>query len=155
MTSILFLACMLMVGCAHGDDRDVLSTIPTAAANAVRARAGAVTITRVSRETGDRYEASWYVDGKRHEATVSAAGALLAYEVEVDEAQVPIAVRDTVHRALGRGARYERQLDGSYEAERVIDNRETEIRVAPDGRLLEREEAAADDDDDDDGSDDD
>jgi len=133
---------LLVVGCAGGlaEDRGTLDNVPKAAAASLQQQAAGMAIQRVEHETErgvETYEATWYAGGVRHEAKVSADGKLLELEVEVVERDVPAAVRATAERALGQsGAKYERQLDGSYEAEIVVDGKEREVAIDASGKLI-------------------
>lgn len=133
---------LLVVGCAGTGEHGTLDTIPKPAAEALRVEAGGVAIEKVERELEggvELWEATWVANGRRHEAKVSAAGVLVEYEVEVPAAEVPPAVRATAVRELGVGARYERLMDGTYEAEIVVAGKEREVVIGVDGQLVGRE----------------
>lgn len=152
MTRVLA-ACVLWVGCAGVEERSTLDTIPKAAAATVRQQARGVAIHKIDREQEagqEVYEAVWYVAGKKHEAKVTATGVLLELEVEVAEAEVPAAVRVTVEKELGSGAKYVRLKDGSFEAEKTASGKQRELVVGGDGRVVGREQEDDDDEEDDD-----
>jgi hypothetical protein len=122
------LGLVALMACAGSEDRSTLDSIPKAAAQAVRTQAHGMTVTKVEREIegGEEvFEAVWFEQGARHEAKVTASGKLLELEVEVADAAVPAAVKETAARQLGTGATYVRLLSGNYEAE--LKHREIEI----------------------------
>ena len=122
---------------------DTLASIPSAASAALQRAAGDAKIEKVERE-GDLYEASWYVDGLEHEASVTAAGELIEREEEVPSSQVPAVVRALAIAKLPQSTsiKFVKLMNGNYEAEAG----EHEIVVTPDGRLV----GSGDDDEDDD-----
>jgi len=149
-----WLVILVLAGCGtaattstHGD---TLSSIPSAARNALERVAGGAKIEKVERE-GEMYEASWHVGGLEREAAVTAQGKLVEMEEEVASTQVPPVVRAAAVARLAnaQSIKFVKLMTGNYEAEAIIDGREHEITLAPDGKQIE--DAEEDDDDDDDG----
>jgi hypothetical protein len=97
------------------------------------------------------YEASWLVDGKKHEAEVTADGVLLELEESVDSDKVPEAVRTAAGKALpgDQKLRYEKHTIVLYEVKGKVDGKNKEIAINPGGKIAGQEE-----DDDDDKEDD-
>ena len=147
-----FVVLVILIGCAGGDERGTLESVPKAAAQALRTRSGGVALNKVDREVEggvEMWEATWFENGRKHEAKVNAAGVVVEHEVEVPEAEVPPAVRATAETAVGKGAQFVRHMTGNYEAELVVGGKEKEVMIAPDGTIV-----GGDGDDDDDGDDD-
>ena len=133
---ILFLVACGSASKAH---HDTLDSIPSAARAALERQAGGAKIERVEREReGGRelYEATWQVDGLEREAAVTASGELVEYEEEVPSAQVPGAVRAAAIVKLPNASsiKFIKLLSGNYEAEAIVDGREEDVTLAPDGR---------------------
>ena len=128
---VWLIALLAACGSAASTHRDTLDSIPNAAAAALRRAAGDAKIEKVERE-GELYEASWYVDGLEHEASVTAAGELIEREEEVPSAQVPSIVRAVAIAKLPQSTsiKFVKLMNGNYEAE-VGDH---EVIVTPEGR---------------------
>jgi len=139
-----------LVGCAGSTDENkgALDTLPKPAAAALQQRAGGAPIEQTHREVEggkEYYEGVWHVNGARHEVKVTADGTVVEVEEEVAADQVPAAVRATAERELGQKvATFERQMDGSYEAEVVVNGKEKEVRIGTDGSVLPPDEDAED-----------
>ena len=135
------LAIILLVACGTtartAPPRDTLDSIPSAAAAALRRAAGAATIEKVERD-GETYEATWHVDGLQREAEVTAEGELVDLEEEVPSDQVPPQVRAMAIVKLpnAQSLRFIRLKSGNFEAEAMIDGREQDITMSPDGREI-------------------
>ena len=129
-----------------------LDSIPQPASAALRRAAGDAKIEEIERE-GDAYEASWHVGGLEREAVVSASGELVKMEEEVPSTQVPPAVRAAaiIKLANAQSMKFVKLQSGNFEVEAMVDGKEHEVTLAPDGRDV-RGDA---DDDDDDGDHDD
>jgi hypothetical protein len=115
-----------------------LDSIPKAAAAALERAAGGAKIESVERE-GETYEATWHVDGLEREAEVTASGELLELEEEVRSEQVPSTVRAMALVKLpnAQSIKFNRLKSGNYEAEAMIDGKEHEIKMTPDGREID------------------
>lgn len=156
---LLGLGMLGVVGCAGGqEDRGTLEAVPRAAAAALHERSGGG-VRRVERELEggvEMWEGSWLdAAGRRHELKVTADGRVVEHEVEVAEGEVPAAVRATAVRVLGAGASYVKVVTtGNYEAERIVEGKERDVMIAPDGRVVGDEGEAGEGGDHGDGGDD-
>ena len=151
---------LLVVGCGTAattsTHRDTLDTIPRAAAQALERLAAGAKIERVAREREggvELYEATWQVNGLEREAAVTASGEVVELEEEVESANVPALVRAAAITRLpgAQSIKFVKLQSGNYEAEAMIDGRESDVTLAPDGREVGDND---DDDGDDDGDDD-
>jgi len=140
-----------------------LDQVPAAAREAILKEAGKNTIKEIEEETENGrtlYEAEWEVEGKETEVTVTPDGKIVAREVELTLKEVPRAVRRTIRKEAAGSKVKEVEAETRngrtvYEAEWREGDKEIEIKVAPDGKLLAREVEEDDDDDADDNGDDD
>jgi hypothetical protein len=98
------------------------------------------------------YEAAWIAGGRKHEAAVTAEGALVEREEVVGLDELPRAVRAVVAERFPPDARLqiEKTMIVVYEIEVRINGRETELYVLPTGHV----HASGEDDDEDDDEDD-
>jgi len=144
---------------AGGDEKEVaLDQVPAPVRATILKEAGTNTIDEIEKETENgvtMYEAEWKVDGKEVEIKVTPDGKIVAREKEVTIDQVPDAARKTILKeAAGNKIEEieEETKNGvtTYEAEWHEGDKEIEIKVAADGKLLDREVEDKDDDDDDD-----
>jgi predicted aspartyl protease len=126
---------LVACGSAAPARRDTLASIPKAAAAALERAAGGAKIESVERDGGN-YEATWHVDGLEREAEVTASGELLELEEEVRSEQVPSTVRAMALVKLpnAQSIKFSRLKSGNYEVEAMIDGKEHEITMTPDGR---------------------
>ena len=130
---------LILVACGSQGPTTTLDSIPKAAAAALERQAGGAKIERVDREREDGrevFEATWHVDGLEREAAVTASGELVDYEEEVPSAQVPSAVRAAAIVKLPNASSIKFSIlkSGNYEAEAIVDGRETDVTLSPDGR---------------------
>jgi hypothetical protein len=130
-----------------------LDQVPAPAREALSKLAGGAQITKVEKEDENGvevYEATWTVDGKKHEGKVKADGTPFNEEdEEADEKvtldQVPAKVREALTKLAG-GAKItsieKGNMDGAigYEAEWMVNGRKVEAAVTTDGTLLGTEE---------------
>lgn len=128
--------------------------IPNAVSATAKRLAGETPIERIVKEHEEGaivYEATWHVDGLEREATIAGDGRLIDLEEELAGTAVPEPVRvtATAKLAVASGIKFVKHSSGNWEAEVVVDGKEREVVVAPDGKVLE------DDDDDDDDDDED
>lgn len=128
--------------------------VPPAVTSTVRSHAGAAEY-NVQRDGNDRYEASWRDGDLERELVVTHDGKLLELEIEMREADVPAAVRETAKRELPVSAKlkYVKLSGDRYEVETIVDGREREVMIAASGAVVGRGDD--DDDDEDEGDDDD
>jgi len=146
---------IVLVACGTtGTNTAARDAVPNAVNATAKRLAGETPVERIVKEhEGGEivYEATWHVNGLEREATINAAGTLIDLEEEVAVGQVPEPVRAsaTAKLAVNSGIKFVKHSSGNWEAEVVVDGREREVVVAPDGKVL-----GNDDDDDDDGDDD-
>ncbi|MCH8804501.1 MAG: PepSY-like domain-containing protein [Planctomycetes bacterium] len=144
----------------EGDDEDdlTLDQVPGPARAALLRLAGDAKIVEVEREKEHGvvvYEAAWVVNGTKHEAEVTADGALIETEQTIPVDQAPAAVRAAIAKRFGNAkVVVEKTMIVIYEVEGKIGGKNVELVVFPTGRI--HEEGGHDDGDDgDDGDDDD
>jgi uncharacterized membrane protein YkoI len=118
-----------------------LQQVPPAARTALLKFAGGAKITEVEREKKHGvtfYEAEWQVDGREHEAKVTADGDLMELEVEVDAKDVPAVVRRAAEKTFPGGAKleYERKTVILYEIECKVGGKEREVLLTPAGKAV-------------------
>jgi hypothetical protein len=142
--------------------REVLTLqhLPRAVQDTLRAVAGGAPLghfERGSKHGVTVYEAAWSAGGARHEAEVTADGALLELEEIVTVDAVPVAVGDAIaqHFGIDTKVAVAKKTIVLYEVETRIDGLEHELLVLPTGRVLDRHDDDGDDDDGDDDDDDD
>jgi len=140
----------------HDDDDLKLEEIPAPARAALRRLAGGATIVEVEHEREHGvlvYEAAWMTGGRKHEAAVTADGALIELEEVVRVDELPRAVRAAVAEHFPPDARLhvEKTMIVVYEIEAKVNGREMELHVFPTGRV---HEGASEDDHDEDEDDD-
>ena len=148
-------AVVSLAAVADDEERSSLDAIPAAARAAILQEAGGNAITGVEQETEDgvtRYEAEWTANGVEHEVAVLADGALVETEEVVTLAQVPAAVRATIEKEFGKGAKVavEKKMVVLYEAEGKSHGEGKEIVILPSGRVhgtAQANDAAEEDDD--------
>lgn len=122
------------------DEATALDRIPAKAREALLKHAKGAKITEVEREKVHGvvfYEAEWTVDGREHEAKVTADGALVELEEEVDAKDVPVAVRKAAAKAFPKKAKltFERKMIVIYEVEAKVDGKEREVLILPSGEI--------------------
>jgi len=123
----------------EGEEEVSLDQIPAAARQALLAAAGGAKIVEVERETEHGlvlYEAEWIADGRKHEAEVTAEGALVELEEDVSADEVPAAVKRAAAKLFPPGAKleYEKKTIIVYEVEAKINGKEREVLLTPAGR---------------------
>jgi uncharacterized membrane protein YkoI len=139
-------AVSIVAGAAQNKDRALtLEQLPAPVRATILQETGDGTIKEIMRETeGGKtlYEAEWIAGGRTCEIEVTSDGALMEREEEVDAADVPDAVKSVAARRFPAGARvvYVKKMIVLYELEAEIDGKETEILVAPTGRVYEDDE---------------
>jgi len=147
-----------------GEEKDkplTLDQVPAAVKATIVKEAAGADIKKIEKENENGkvvYEAEFLRGGKTTEVKVASGGTLLSTEVELSLDEVPAPVKATILKEA-KGAKIkevEKETKGAtitYEAEFEADGKEVEIQVAPDGKLLGREDAEKDDDEDDDDED--
>jgi hypothetical protein len=98
-------AVVMLVGCARPTPRPLsLRSVPRVVAEAIEREAAGDAISKIAWdpdvETG-RVDATWYVDGVRHELTVDVTGRVVDRGVEVEAARVPAIVVEQGRRVYG------------------------------------------------------
>jgi hypothetical protein len=131
---------LVLVGCGSASttsNQHTLDSIPKAAAAAIERAAAGAKIESIERE-GDNYEATWHVDGLEREAEVTGTGELLELEEEVTSEQVPSTVRAMAIVKLpnAQSIKFIKLKSGNFEAEAMIDGREQDVTMTPDGREI-------------------
>ena len=146
---------IVLVACGTAGTNTVAErdAIPNAVNATAKKLAGDAPIDRIVKEHENGalvYEATWHVNGLEREATIDGAGKLIDLEEEVVVGLVPAPVRATAEAklAVASGIKFVKHSDGNWEAEVVVDGREREVVIGPDGKELR-----GDDDDDDDDED--
>jgi hypothetical protein len=139
----------------ESEEKVSLDQLPPAVKATILEEAKGGAIEQIGREReGDKtvYEAEWTVGGQKHDAKVSAEGALIELEEDVSPEDVPAAVRAVAAKKFPANAQveYERKMIVLYELEAEIDGREIELLVGPTGHVYERDEEDEDGDEDDD-----
>jgi uncharacterized membrane protein YkoI len=93
---------------------------------------------------GVHYEVTKRIDGKEAEVLVDASGKVVNWELEVDAAKVPEAVRKAAETAAGGTVTmYEEISDGAkkviaYHVKKDEDGKKWKIAISPDGKVQER-----------------
>ena len=144
----------------EGDDEDELTIdqVPEPARGALLKLAGDAKIIKAEREREHGvliYEAEWMANGTKHEAAVTADGALIEIEEIIPAETAPAAVRTAIAKHFGPNAKVvvEKTMIVVYEVEAKIDGEEKELLIFPTGRVHEDRNGDRDDDDDDDDDD--
>jgi uncharacterized membrane protein YkoI len=144
----------------EGDDEDdlALRDVPEPVRAALHKAAGGARIAAVSRERERGvlvYEAAWHDRGLKHEAAVTADGALLELETTIPLDQAPAAVQAAIAKHFGPDVKVvvEKKMIVVYEAEAKIDGKEHEILIFPTGQVHDAQDGDDDEDDDDDDDD--
>jgi hypothetical protein len=131
-------------------DKEVKITIdqvPAPAKKTILAEAGKNKIVEIEKETEDGgvfYEAKWLINKKAVEIKVTPDGKLVEKEFEISMNQVPESARKTIQKEAGSAKikEIEKVLAGGkefYEAEWKVGNKKIEVKVAPNGKLLDKE----------------
>ena len=141
------------------EDEVSLDRLPPAVKATILREAKGAAIKQIEREReGGKivYEAEWTADGHKHEAKVSAEGALIELEETVSPKAVPAAVKAVAAEKFPANVKveYERKTIVLYELEVEIDGREIEVLVTPTGHVYEDDDDDDHDHDDDDEEDD-
>jgi uncharacterized membrane protein YkoI len=143
------------------DEGDLtIGQVPQPARAALLKLAGPAEITEAEQEKEDGvlvYEAEWVLKGAKHEAAVTADGALIEIEETIPPEAAPAAVRAAIAKHFGPNAKVviEKKMVVVYEVEARVDGKERELLVFPTGRVHEEDDDDDHDDDDDDDDDDD
>jgi hypothetical protein len=125
-----------------------MADLPTAVQATIKSTAGKGTITKTVRETEKDgsvlYEVAYTIGGRKYEAEVSPAGKLLVVDEQIELKEAPKAVQNTIvkHVADGKIIKIEKASKGRevfYETEFTRGDKEHEVKVAPDGKLLASE----------------
>ncbi|MBN2559608.1 MAG: PepSY-like domain-containing protein [Phycisphaerae bacterium] len=122
------------------DEAIPLDRVPPKAREALLKCANGAKFTEIERETIRGvvfYEAEWMIDGREHEAKVTADGALVELEEAVDAKDVPASVREAAAKAFPKSAKlkFEKKMIVIYEVEAKVDGKEREILISPCGKV--------------------
>ncbi len=138
-------------GADDAEEVIAIDQVPAKAREALLKHANGARFTKIERERVRDivfYEAEWMVDGREHEAKVTADGALVELEEVVDARDVPAAVREAAAKAFPKSAKleFEKKMIVIYEVEAKVDGKEREVLISMSGHVHGDR-----DDDDDDG----
>jgi hypothetical protein len=129
-------------------------TIPTVVMDALSARFPGAEIREWTKEQEDEvllYDIEFLQEGRKCEADISESGVYINFEQEVAQADLPEAVKQAVEQVYPEASLreimeitevrgQEEVLEGYEVVLETADNREVEVTVAPDGRILEESE---------------
>ena len=148
-TLSIFVTGLLASSFVAAAEADVsFNTLPDKVAKEVRRVVGRGQVIRTTKETEKNgrviYEVSYRVGSKKFEAEISTAGELIVVDEEISLAEAPKPVAKAIREkaADGRIRKIEKATKGSeifYEVEFVRAGKEHEIKIAPDGNVLEVE----------------
>ena len=125
-----------------------MDDLPAPVKDAITKEAGENKVTDLVLITkGDekRYEAEWLAGGKKVEINVSADGKVTEREAVVTIDQVPAPVKEVILREAGQNTILEVEEitdaagNKTYEAEYKDAGKDVELKIAADGKLLEKE----------------
>ena len=125
------------------------SDLPAAVEKTVAAQSQGATVRGFSREKENGqtfYEAELMISGHSKDILISANGAVVEVEEQVEMGSLPAAVRDSLQAKAGKGRVLKVESvtkDGklvAYEAQVMTDGKRSEIQVGPDGKPLGHEE---------------
>jgi len=130
----------------EGDDEEdedevPISQIPQAAREALLKYARGAPLKEVEREKEsgvELYEAEWKVNGREHEAKVTADGVLVELEEKVPAGAVPAAVRSAATKLFPNGTKvkFQKKTIVLYEVEAKVAGKEREVLISPTGKVL-------------------
>lgn len=137
------------------DEGIAIDQVPAKAREALLKHANGAKFTEVERETVRGvvfYEAEWMVNGREHEAKVTADGTLVELEEAVDARDVPASVLEAAVKVFPKSAKlkFEKKMIVIYEVEARVDGKEREVLISPSGQVHGDHGDGDDDDDDDD-----
>ena len=77
------------------------------------------------------------VNGREHEAKVTADGTLVELEEAVDAKSVPTSVRRAAAKMFPKSAKlkFEKKMFVMYEVEATVDGKEREVLISPSGKV--------------------
>ncbi len=122
------------------DEAIALDRIPAKAREALLKYAKGEKFTDIERETVRGvvfYEAEWMVNGREHEAKVTADGTLVELEEAVDARDVPASVRKAASKVFPKSAKlkFEKKMIVIYEVEAKVNGKEREVLISPSGQV--------------------
>jgi len=124
------------------EEKVSLDQVPEPARKALLKLAGEGKITEVERENKHGvvlYEAEWKVNGREHEATVTAEGDLVELaEEDLAPADVPGAVKRAAAKIFPNAAalEYEKKMFVMYEVEGKVKGKKRELLISPTGKIV-------------------
>ena len=124
------------------EQKVTLEQLPAAAREALVKLAGAAKLEEVTKESEngmDVYEGEWTVDGKDHEACVTADGSLLEMEESVAASDLPSGVQKALAKAMPGVEKpsYVKKTIIVYEAEGRVNGKQHEVMVTPVGGVVD------------------
>jgi hypothetical protein len=142
------LLCFAVVFGQESEQRVRMKDLPAAVRNTVLEQSQGAVLKGLSKEVEHGqtfYEAEMKVNGHGKDILIDPAGAVVEIEEEVTMASLGTPVRSTIEQSAGKGRVLKVESitrNGSIEAyEAVIQKagKKSEIKVAPDGKLMPRE----------------
>jgi len=145
----LLAACLLLVGIAQASEKKVkMKDLPKAVQKTVHEQSKGAIINGLSKEVEQGktyYEAELKVNGRGKDILIDSAGAIVEVEEEVTMASLPAAVKTAIKAKAGKGrvVKVESITKNNalvaYEAKINTAGKKSEIRVGPDGKLIDSE----------------
>ncbi len=129
-----------------------LEKVPSEGRRAIRQAAGDHKITSVSLKRdwdATVYEASWQIDGREHEITVTADGTVVEHNSEIKMSDVPHPVQATIAQLFSKRTKMtvEKKTILVYEVEAMIHGKEKTVLLSATGLPIEIEATQGNDDD--------
>ena len=143
--------CSLLIATARPQDSEKkvkMSDLPEAVRKTVQERSKGATIRGLSKEVEDGktfYEVELKVNGHNKDMLVDASGAVVEIEETVALSSLPAAVKATILKSAGKGkitsveSITKNNTLEAYEAHVTKAGKKSEIKVAPDGKLITTE----------------
>ena len=129
-----------------------MKDLPEAARKTVQEQSKGATLRGLAKEVKDGqtfYEAELKVNGHKKDVLIDPSGAVVEIEEEVALASLPAEVQATIKKGAGKGkitlveSITKNNTIEAYEAHVTRAGKKSEIKVAPDGRLISVEEEQA------------
>lgn len=142
---------VILAGFVVADDPKDLEKIPKAVMDALKAKFPKAKIEKWSKEKEEGkvvYDIEFKQDGRKAEADIFEDGTIHNFEKQFDAKDLPKAVKDAVEKKYGKSKMKEvmeitevkdkKEVHGGFEIViTTADNKEVELTVAKDGKILE------------------